>query len=53
MNGNQFGRLFQVTTYGESHGKAMGVTISGCPAGVDLDAEAVKRILTVASPVSR
>jgi chorismate synthase len=36
MNGNRFGRLFQVTTYGESHGPAMGVTVSGCPAGVEL-----------------
>jgi chorismate synthase len=36
MNGNQFGRLFQVTTFGESHGDAMGCTVSGCPAGVEL-----------------
>jgi len=35
MNGNRFGRLFQVTTYGESHGEAMGVTVSGVPAGVE------------------
>jgi chorismate synthase len=37
MNGNRFGRLFQVTTFGESHGEAMGCTVSGCPAGVELD----------------
>ncbi|MFC6732964.1 MULTISPECIES: chorismate synthase [unclassified Haladaptatus] len=36
MNGNEFGRLFRVTTYGESHGDAMGVTVSGCPAGLEL-----------------
>ena len=30
MNGNRFGRLFQVTTYGESHGEAMGVTVLDC-----------------------
>jgi chorismate synthase len=42
MNGNRFGRLFQVTTYGESHGEAMGVTVSGCPAGVELDEEAIQ-----------
>lgn len=36
MNGNEFGRLFRVTTYGESHGQAMGVTVSGCPAGLPL-----------------
>jgi len=37
MNGNEFGRLFRVTTFGESHGEAMGCTVSGCPAGVELD----------------
>ncbi|WP_257300163.1 chorismate synthase [Haloarchaeobius sp. FL176] len=37
MNGNRFGRLFQLTTFGESHGEAMGVTVSGCPAGLELD----------------
>ncbi|MEF8808795.1 chorismate synthase [Natronomonas sp.] len=42
MNGNRFGRLFQVTTFGESHGDAMGVTVSGCPAGVELDEEAIQ-----------
>jgi chorismate synthase len=42
MNGNRFGRLFQVTTYGESHGEAMGVTISGCPAGLELTTEDVQ-----------
>jgi chorismate synthase len=36
MNGNRFGRLFQVTTYGESHGPAMGCVVSGCPAGLEL-----------------
>jgi len=36
MNGNSFGRLFRVTTFGESHGEAMGCTVSGCPAGVEL-----------------
>ena len=42
MNGNTFGRLFQVTTYGESHGTGMGCTVSGCPAGVVLDEEAIQ-----------
>ncbi|MFW6153293.1 MAG: chorismate synthase, partial [Halobacteriota archaeon] len=36
MNGNRFGRLFQVVTWGESHGPAIGVTVSGCPAGLPL-----------------
>ena len=50
MNGNRFGRLFQVTTYGESHGEAMGCTVSGCPAGVELDEEAIQRELDRRKP---
>ena len=42
MNGNSFGRLFQISTYGESHGKAMGCVISGCPAGLELSEEDVQ-----------
>lgn len=36
MNGNRFGRLFQVATWGESHGPAIGTVVSGCPAGLPL-----------------
>lgn len=36
MNGNRIGRLFQVTTWGESHGPAIGGIVSGCPAGLSL-----------------
>jgi chorismate synthase len=50
MNGNSFGRLFQVTTYGESHGEAMGVTVSGCPAGLELDEADVQRELDRRKP---
>jgi chorismate synthase len=50
MNGNRFGRLFQVTTYGESHGDAMGCTVSGCPAGVEVSEEAVQRELDRRKP---
>lgn len=35
--GNIYGRKFRITTFGESHGKAIGVTIDGCPAGLKLD----------------
>lgn len=34
---NTFGRLFRITTFGESHGPAIGVTIDGCPAGLVID----------------
>ena len=50
MNGNSFGRLFQVTTYGESHGKAMGCTVSGCPAGVELSEEDIQEDLDRRKP---
>ena len=50
MNGNEFGRLFRVTTYGESHGPAMGCTVSGCPAGVELDEEVIQRELDRRKP---
>lgn len=37
MAGNTFGKLFKITTFGESHGKGIGVVIDGCPAGIELD----------------
>jgi len=42
MAGNSFGKLFKLTTYGESHGKAIGGIIDGCPAGIQLDFEAIQ-----------
>jgi chorismate synthase len=36
MGSNSFGKIFQITTWGESHGKAIGVVIDGCPAGLEL-----------------
>lgn len=50
MNGNRFGRLFQISTYGESHGSAMGVTISGCPAGLPLAEEDIQHDLDRRKP---
>lgn len=35
--GNTFGKLFKITTFGESHGKALGAILEGCPAGLTLD----------------
>lgn len=37
MAGNTFGQLFKITTFGESHGKALGVIIDGCPPGILID----------------
>ncbi|WP_400078325.1 chorismate synthase [Winogradskyella sp. R77965] len=42
MAGNSFGKLFKLTTYGESHGKAIGGIIDGCPAGLQLDFDAIQ-----------
>jgi chorismate synthase len=39
MSGNIFGTIFRVTTFGESHGPAIGCVIDGCPAGLPLTAE--------------
>ncbi|MEB0261929.1 chorismate synthase, partial [Mucilaginibacter sp. 10I4] len=42
MAGNSFGQLFRITTFGESHGVAIGVIIDGCPAGLDVDLEYIQ-----------
>ena len=39
MAGSIYGKLFTVTTWGESHGKGLGVVIDGCPAGIALSEE--------------
>ncbi|RZJ66983.1 MAG: chorismate synthase [Flavobacterium sp.] len=42
MAGNTFGKNFRLTTFGESHGEAVGGIIDGCPAGVELDIKAIQ-----------
>ncbi len=42
MPGNTFGKMFKLTTFGESHGLAIGGVIDGCPAGLELDIEKVQ-----------
>ena len=42
MAGNTFGKLFKLTTFGESHGEALGGIIDGCPAGIELNFEAIQ-----------
>jgi len=39
---NSFGTLFKITSFGESHGAGIGVVIDGCPAGLELDLEAIQ-----------
>jgi chorismate synthase len=42
MAGNHFGTLFSITTFGESHGAAIGVVIDGCPAGLAITTEEIQ-----------
>jgi chorismate synthase len=50
MSMNTFGRLFRFTTWGESHGPAIGATVDGCPPGVVLTAEILQRWLDHRKP---
>ena len=43
MAGNSFGNIFKLTTFGESHGIAIGGVIDGCPSGIKLDLEAIQK----------
>ena len=42
MAGNSYGTLFRITTFGESHGEALGGIIDGCPSGIALDFESIQ-----------
>ncbi|MGB5262322.1 MAG: chorismate synthase [Lutimonas sp.] len=48
--GNSIGKLFTLTTFGESHGIAIGGIIDGCPAGIELDFEAIQHELDRRKP---
>lgn len=50
MAGNSFGKLFKLTTFGESHGVAIGGVIDGCPSGIQLDFEAIQNELDRRKP---
>lgn len=45
MSGNTFGKIFCITTFGESHGPALGVVIDGCPAGLEIDIQHIQQQL--------
>jgi chorismate synthase len=42
MPGNSFGNLFRITTWGESHGPALGVVVDGCPAGLEISKDDIQ-----------
>ncbi len=50
MPGNTFGHMFRVTTFGESHGKAIGVVIDGVPAGLSISEQDIQRELSLRRP---
>ncbi|WP_341878008.1 chorismate synthase [Defluviitalea saccharophila] len=50
MAGSIFGKHFQISTWGESHGKALGVVIDGCPAGISLSEEDIQKDLDRRKP---
>ncbi|PJD91584.1 MAG: chorismate synthase [Legionella sp.] len=50
MASNSFGTIFRITTWGESHGKAIGVVIDGCPAGLDLHDDDINQDLALRAP---
>ncbi len=50
MPGNTFGQIFRITTWGESHGPALGVVIDGCPPGLPLTQEAIQESLDKRRP---
>lgn len=50
MAGNSFGKALKITTFGESHGQAIGVIIDGCPPNVDIDLEFIQQELDKRRP---
>ena len=50
MAGSTLGTIFKITTWGESHGKALGVVVDGCPAGLELDESDIQLFLNRRKP---
>ena len=50
MSGSTFGNIFKITTWGESHGKGVGVVVDGCPAGLPLCEEDIQLYLNRRKP---
>jgi chorismate synthase len=50
MAGNTFGQLFRVTTFGESHGGAVGAVVDGCPPGLNISTEDIQKDLDRRKP---
>ena len=50
MAGSNTGTIFQITTWGESHGKGVGVVVDGCPSGLPLSEEDIQIYLNRRKP---
>jgi chorismate synthase len=50
MSGNSFGQMYRITTFGESHGEALGIVIDGMPAGLTVSLEDLKKELKRRAP---
>jgi chorismate synthase len=50
MSFNTFGQMFRFTTWGESHGPAIGVVVDGCPPGIEISAKAIQHDLDRRKP---
>ena len=50
MYGSTFGNIFRITTWGESHGRGIGVVVDGCPAGLSLCEEDIQAFLDRRKP---
>lgn len=50
MAGSTYGNIFKITTWGESHGKALGVVVDGCPAGLELTEDDIQIFLNRRKP---
>ena len=50
MAGSTYGKIFQITTWGESHGPALGVVVDGCPAGLSLSSDDIQAYLDRRKP---
>jgi chorismate synthase len=50
MAGNTYGQLFRITTFGESHGPALGVVIDGCPSNLSIDLDFIQAELNKRKP---
>ena len=50
MSGNSFGEMFKVSTFGESHGPALGCVIDGCPPMIPLNEKDIQKYLDMRKP---